>query len=393
MHVKPETVRIVTDAQQLDELCSHLREAGSFAFDTEFVMEETYEPVVGLLQVATESIVALTDPMAGLDAAPLWALVSDASIQKIVHAGLEDLALCRRLTGAAAANVFDVQIAAGLVGLDYPLRLSRLVEALLGVRIHKAHTLSDWRIRPLRPEQINYAAEDVCYLPACHQALAKRLKRLGRGSWAQEEFDRLVVTSAADREAPRNVSRIKGAGSLDALGQTIARELANVRDALARRFNRPPRALLKDHLLIEIARRKWTTVEQIRSLRGLQLKTESVRQLADAVQRAKALPHHDRPVLPAPDDDRPEESVLCSLLSAVIRDYCINNGVAYGLTASSQHIRDYVRHCLRGGSEDSSPLAAGWRHEAVGGLLDELLSGKRGVRVERSGKTCRLDLA
>jgi ribonuclease D len=44
---------LVTTQPDLDDLIAHIRHVGRFAFDTEFVSEETFEPVLCLVQVAT----------------------------------------------------------------------------------------------------------------------------------------------------------------------------------------------------------------------------------------------------------------------------------------------------------------------------------------------------
>ena len=115
---------------ELDDLARRCRAAERFAFDTEFVMEDRFEAEVCLVQVATKDDVAIVDPLLDLDLSALWALVADPTVETVVHAGQEDLGLCVQHTGATPRAVFDVQIAAGLAGYDYPLSLQKLVQAL-----------------------------------------------------------------------------------------------------------------------------------------------------------------------------------------------------------------------------------------------------------------------
>src|SRR5438067_1685264 len=65
---------LVAAPQALDELLEHLRTAGSFAYDSEFIGELTYVPKLCLVQVATAQRVALIDPLQ-LDLLPFWELV------------------------------------------------------------------------------------------------------------------------------------------------------------------------------------------------------------------------------------------------------------------------------------------------------------------------------
>src|ERR1051325_3360810 len=116
---------LVDRASDFDQQLHKIRQAGRFAFDTEFVGEDRYKPELCLIQIATETTQILIDPLAGLDCRSFWELVADPSVEKIVHAGSEDLAICSQQIGRQAANVLDVQIAAGLIGLGYPTSLGR----------------------------------------------------------------------------------------------------------------------------------------------------------------------------------------------------------------------------------------------------------------------------
>ena len=71
----------------------------------------------------------------------------------VLHAGREDIRICYFQAGRPPANVFDLQLAAGLVGLTYPIGYAGLVLDLLGQRMTKGQTLTDWRRRPLSPRR------------------------------------------------------------------------------------------------------------------------------------------------------------------------------------------------------------------------------------------------
>src|SRR5689334_23738372 len=124
---EPAAQPLITTAAELEELVAHPRAAGRFAFDTEFVSEETYEPVLCLVQVATRERLAAIDALAVRDLSPLWQLVIDPAVEVVMHAASEDLRICRFQTGTVPRRVYDVQIAAGLVGFGYPLSLVNLI--------------------------------------------------------------------------------------------------------------------------------------------------------------------------------------------------------------------------------------------------------------------------
>ena len=381
---------LVTDSTKLGEVLDELIRAKRFAFDTEFVMEDSYQADTCLIQVATDSMVALIDPLSGMDHSAFWELVADESVEKIVHSGAEDLALCVQQIGRIPRNIFDVQIAAGLVGLDYPLSLMKLVRATCKARLHKSQTLTDWRRRPLTDAQIQYARDDVAYLPAAYRTICRKLKKLGRMDWAREEFERFGRPEVYQRSEQSKVARLKGAGALDGRGLAVARELLSIREEMAKHFNRPARVMLKDYLIVQIARHQWTTPEQIRGLRGMQLSNAGVQRLAQAVERGMASAPETLPEVSACQVDTAEESALISLTTALVRAYCHEHEIAYQLAATKQEIRALVYSFSRGTPAEDSRLSGGWRGETVGRVLVAFFSGEQHVAIRRHGDSVRM---
>ena len=140
---------LISTPAQLRELVDHVRAAGRFGFDTEFVSEDTFEPVLCLIQVATADRLAVIDPQAVRDLSPFWELVHDPKLEVVMHAAGEDMRICLLHTGAVPRRIFDVQIAAGLVGYSYPLSLVNLAAQVLHIPLSGSETRTDWRRRPL----------------------------------------------------------------------------------------------------------------------------------------------------------------------------------------------------------------------------------------------------
>lgn len=378
-----ETALVENDSD-LAQVVQTCRAEGAFAFDTEFVMEDRYETEVCLVQVAAKEGVWLIDPFAKVDLTPLWELVADEAVQTVVHAGQEDLALCVQHIGRAPRNIFDTQIAAGFVGLDYPMSLQRLVQSVLRIRLHKAKTLTNWRKRPLTAEQKRYAAEDVQHLLPVREKIETRLRRLKRTDWAQQEFTRLEDMGLYRRVEADKLRRVKGAGSLPPRNMAVLRELLQWREGAAKRINRPARFVLKDHLLVEIARHELSGVKDIRELRGINLSDRNVRELAGAVKQALAIPESEWPAPPQREVERPQQAALTALATAVIRDYCAAHELAYALTATQRSINQLVRCCMDGekGTEAEAELLRGWRGKSAGKVARDVVTGRTGVFVE-----------
>lgn len=388
----PPLTTNVQRQEQVDEICRECRTQGRFAFDTEFVMEDRFEAEVCLVQIATQDRVAIIDPFLRLDLAPIWGLLQDDQVETVVHAGQEDLSFCVQHTGKPPRCVYDVQLAAGLAGYDYPLSLQKLVQRALHIRLHKSKTLTDWRKRPLTDAQISYGAEDVCYLLAVHRTLNELLSRRSRLDWASEEFRAFEDITLYRRAEEEKFSRVKGTGALKGQALAVARALLAWREALAERLNRPVRAVLKDHLLVEIAKLGMRSFREVRDLRGLNLSDRDLRALCRVADEALRLPSEQWPA-PAPrETETPKEAALVALTTAVIRSYCLKHDIAYSLAAAKKSIQELVRHATGGRPSDRAAvgLLNGWRGETLGVVLEDLLAGRRSVRIETVNGDARI---
>ncbi len=369
--------------KQIEELVATVREEGCFAFDTEFVMEDRYQPEVCLIQIATQSMVALIDPFRELDLAPIWELVSDPNVEVLVHAGQEDLALCVQHTGKLPLKVFDVQVAAGLVGIDFPLSLQKLVQRYLHIRLHKSKTLTDWRRRPLTVSQLQYAAEDVCYLLEIRKKIVAELERRGRMDWATAEFSNFEKETLYGHVEEEKLRRLKGTASMDGRQLATVRALLHWRDEAASLLDRPPRVVLKDHLLVEIAKHAIEKFDDVRELRGINLSDKNIRTACEVVTQALALPPEQWPHVEPREKQLAQEEVLVPLLTAVLKGYCLEKRIAYSLVATRKTIHQLIAYHLDSdGGAETPTLLLGWREKTAGQIANEVLTGKRSIRVE-----------
>lgn len=391
-HEAQRTAVLIDSQAQVQALCAEARRAGRVAFDTEFVMEDRYEAEVCLIQLATAEGVYLIDPYLKLDITPVWGLLQDPAVETVVHAGQEDLGLCVQHTGQPPRNVLDVQVAAGLAGYDYPISLQRLVQSTRHIRLHKSKTLTDWRRRPLTAEQVQYAAEDVEHLLPIRDLLVAQLEKRHRTAWLREEvaaFEELTLYRRAEED---KLTRLKGSGTLAGQSLVVARELIAWRDDVAREVNRPPRTVLKDYLLVEVARHRLATAEQIRDLRGVNLARRHLESLAERVKHALTLPYEQGRPANAHHEESPEEAAMLALATAVVRVYCHEHGIAYSLAATKKAIQDVLRYRAQANGRPAGKpeLLTGWRGRTVGAALDGVLTGRRSLRVERHASGFRV---
>ncbi len=384
---------IVTHPDQLAACCAHLAERRLFGFDTEFVGEDSYRPHLCLIQVATTERLFLIDPLSAGPLDAFWQQVVDPANRVIVHAGREEVRLCHLAIGKIPANLVDLQLAAGLVGLVYPIGHGSLVNQLLGIQLCKMETLTEWRERPLTRQQIRYAFDDVRFLLPLWQRLEADLRGLDRLGWAEEEFGRLTVHATNEEAIVEKWRKLRGLGSLDRLRLAVVRELFRWREERAAQLNRPPRTLIRDDLLIEIARRNPRRERDLEVIRGLPRKNLDA--LVAVVERARALPPEEMPRAIEREQDPPQLGLAGDVLSAVLNDFCTRRRLASNLAATGNDIKLLIRARMQGRSlePDASLLAQGWRRNHVLPELEGVLNGKRVVRIADLRREAPLEIS
>src|SRR4029078_6093456 len=175
-------------------------------------------------------------------------------VEKIVHAGRQDLDLFALHAGQIPKPFFDTQIAAAMLGFGPQIAYAKLVQRVHGNKIAKTHTFTNWSARPLSTDQIAYAAEDVQFLLPLHTHLQKRLHALGRTEWVREEFSRLESAVTRKRKDPlERYQGIRGWDSLKPKHAAILRDLAAWRETEARRRNVPRGRVMRDEVLLPLA--------------------------------------------------------------------------------------------------------------------------------------------
>ena len=375
----------------LERVCVHLSAAPRFALDTEFVGERTYVPALELIQVATAEQVALIDCRAVESLAPFFAVLSDARVEKVLHAGQQDLDLFHSLTGVAPAPIFDTQVAAALAGYGAQVGYAQLIERLVGVTVDKSETLTDWSRRPLTKAQLAYAIDDVRYLlPAC-DALAAQLGEIGRWEWAVEECRRLERSVRSIPMEPADAwLRVRGRGSLRARGLVVLRALAEWREDIAKTRNKPRATIVRDEALVEIARKAPTSIEALRGLRAVHSR-DLDRHAGDVVARIAAAletPKETWPQPPPPPAATPSTGVV-ELLQAVLRLRAEETGIAPSLLATNADLQLLVQRHAAGAAAEL-PIMQGWRHTIAGGALMALLEGRASVSLDPASGAVRV---
>ena len=362
--------------------CEKIAKSSVFGFDTEFVSEESFRPELCLVQVATPEDLFVIDAIAIESLGAFWDLVTDGKRNVIVHAGREEIRICQHLSGKAPARLFDIQVAAGLIGVGYTAGYGTLVQTFAGTRLSKQETLTDWRIRPLTADQITYAFDDVRYLLECHEKISARLLELDRIDWAEEEFADLQARSNLDEPIGERWRKVKGTGGFDRKRLAMVREIVAWREEFAAKRNRPPRAILRDDLIADIVKRNPQKAQDILAFRGVQHRDSE--EIMAAIQKARALPLDTLPIQDETKPDAPQVGLIGQVMAGLLGDLCNRKSLVPGLVATASDLRELVRSKIDNTSlSGNNSLAKGWRLKHVFPVLMDFLEGKTSLRLAR----------
>lgn len=372
----------ITEASDLDQLCQRLSKAEFIGIDTEFVSEDTFYPDLCLIQIATDDELAVIDTNAIDDLKPFWKMLTGGEHVTILHAGREELNFMMRAVDARPKRLFDVQIAAGFCSNEYPSAYGTVVSKFLGHKVAKGEQRTDWRKRPLTAAQIDYALEDVRYLLPLYRKLVELMTESERLTWFEDEMEswQLEVEAALNRKDWRRVS---GAGKLNPRQLAIVRELWTWRYEEAKRRNQPQKRLLRDDLIVELAKRKVDSPERIMAIRGMErsaVKRKAV-ELADCVRRGLEAPTERMPRSPR-QNTPPQLNLLGQFLAPALGTICRRAEIATSMVGTASDVRELIAHRMGYAENGSVPtLAEGWRANLVGNVIDELLAGKKSIRI------------
>lgn len=366
------TIQYINRPEQLADLCQLINQEPWIALDTEFLREKTYYPKFCLLQIASPTWVACVDPIAIDDLKPLFDAIYNPNIIKVLHACRQDLEIFYQITGKVPGPIFDTQIAAPLLGFQENPGYAMLVSSFLNVNLNKAHTRTDWSVRPLSEDQIQYAADDVIYLCKIYRIMCEQLEKLGRSDWLESDFE-LLKDPELYQLSPENAwFKIRGKNKLTGRQLSIMQSLTEWRERTAQQENKPRSWLLQDDLLLELAKLQPVTVPELAKIRNITDRTVNrygkvLCELVDAArqQLPKPLNEKDRPA----KRSQQQEAVL-DVLSAVVRIRADQNSLNPIILATRKDLED-----LLFGGEDCV-LLHGWRFNMVGKELQGLLNAE-----------------
>ncbi len=364
---------LISKTAELAAFCDRQSGADFIALDTEFMRDTTYWPKLCLVQIGgPEEAVAIDTLAEGIDLAPLYRLLADESLLKVLHSARQDLEIFFHQTGQLPKPIFDSQVAAMVCGFGESVAYQTLARELAGAKIDKTSRFADWSHRPLTQRQIDYALADVIHLRPIYRKLEGKLRHNGREAWLGQEMD-ILTAPETYRLAPEDAWRRLKPRSLDRRFLAVLQSVAAWREEEAQRRDVPRNRVLRDEQLMDIAAHRPKSAEHLGRTRGLSLDFAQGRLgqgILAAVEQGLEVPDDQRPKPVKRPELNGDPGPLVELLKVLLKLSCHEHHVAQKLVANTADLEQLAL-------DDEAPIAAlqGWRRDIFG---EAALALKRG---------------
>ena len=361
----------------LKEWCDRWLELPYVAVDTEFVRTETFYPIAGLIQVSDGQHAYLIDPLAITDWAPLVRLLEAPGLIKVFHSCSEDLEVFHHLCGAVPQPLFDTQLAAAYLGMDFSMGYSRLVKSLLNIELAKDETRSDWLQRPLSPTQLQYAADDALHLAQIYELMAPRIEAAGLTSWLLSDTAEQGSHVGVLQDPDLAYQNIKQAWRLKAPELAILKVLAAWREREARQRDQARNRILRESAMVPIAQRQPDSLQTLSRIEDMH--PRSVRHdgetILELIRQGRSVPESEWPK-PLPEPLPADANRLLKSLRKVGQRHAVRLNIAPEVMLRKKVLEAIVRTGYPAGPYSLPEELNGWRRELMGAeLLDVANAG------------------
>ena len=381
-------MKLINTTSALQEFCKPLQTHEFITVDLEFLREKSYYAHLCRIQVGAIDDAAIIDPLApDLDLSAFFALLRNPQITKVFHSCRQDIEILYKLTGFIPEPLFDTQIAAMVCGYGDSVSYETLVKKICNIELDKTSRLSNWSLRPLDENQLQYALSDVTHLVNVYLGLKKQLQENKRLHWLDEEAE-LLRKPETYIVTPHDAWLKIRHRSHSAKMLTVLRELAAWREERAQRKDVPRQNIIKDDLLVNIAALCPNSKEELEQVRGMRKEIVSGKlgtEILEVIQTALQISPENYVKL-AKEKPVPQGSAgLYELLKLLLKLVSQESGVVAKLIASEEELKYFASH-----NDKNLPILKGWRKELFGNQALLLKSGQLSISYDCNKKAIKL---
>ncbi|MDB2414454.1 ribonuclease D [Rickettsiales bacterium] len=369
---------IITDNNQIKQLCRELSDELYISVDTEFLRDKTYYPKLCLIQIGIPEKCVAIDPLAaGVDLSPVFELFNNDNVLKVFHAAKQDLEIILNITGSLPQAVFDTQVAAMVCGYGGSVGYANLVKDIVGIELDKSSRFTDWSRRPLSDKQLSYALSDVSHLCKVYEHLQGRIDQQKRSLWVKEEMAKLLDPKEYEANPDNIWKKAAGkSGSKAFLG--AVRALSHWREEKAKSLDKPRGHIIKDQTMLDISASRPANIEELLRIRGVgRVKNSVAQEIVDQIKQSQAITSQEMPKRKDLKKIANMNKPLIDLLRVLLTTQCQKYEVADKLIANSEDLGAIAAY-------DNPEIAAmkGWRYEVFGKYAIALKKGDIALYIE-----------
>ena len=249
-------MKIVQDNKSLKTLCKNLKKQKIIYLDTEFLRDRTYWPLLCTIQIRTQRKSYLLDMISDdqMNFEEFKNILKNKNILKVIHSARQDIEVLLYNFNVIVWPIFDTQLAYGLVSNENNIGYNSLVEKLFKIKLSKKYQQSNWDTRPLSMSQINYAENDVKYLPLIHKIILKEINIKKKVSRLNLEINKL--------KSLKNIFDVKNAykriksRKLSVKDLTLLKSISEWREKTAQKVNIPRNWVISDKVMLQFVKKK-----------------------------------------------------------------------------------------------------------------------------------------
>jgi ribonuclease D len=186
--------------------------------------------------------------------------------------------------------------------------------------------------------------DDVRYLLPVFQTLKAELEAKKRYAWIEKDLLAMTAISNYQIDTDDLWRRLKGVQKLKSVELQIARHLCRWREKMAQQKNLPRRWIVKDDLLIDVARLKPSKMDDFDSIRDVNEKfiQRHGNTLLEIVASAQNTPASEWPQHTAKQSLSTHQQALGDCLMALCRVIAEDNQVALATLATLKYIDNLI---------------------------------------------------
>ncbi|OHU85453.1 MULTISPECIES: ribonuclease D [Pseudoalteromonas] len=364
--------QVIQSQNELNKFVDSISNAQVVALDTEFMRRRTLYPEVALIQVFSQNHLALIDPLLELDLGALWEVFKNPNILKVLHSPSEDIEVFQKFAGFVPSPIFDTQFALQVLGKGNCVGFANMVNTILEVEIDKSESRTNWLQRPLTQKQLDYAASDVFYLMPCFEFIYKQVSESGLIDVVIAESELVAKKRAFMVPDDQVYLDVKNAWQLKPRDLAVLKELAAWRRNKAERKNLALSFVLKEHNMVEVAKRRPTSLNGLRNVPGIEAMevNRSGKEILACIERGKSISEPQCPQKLLRLIDYPNYKKAAKELSTKIKHIAQNNAIPADVLASKKQINQLISWNWKKTAEERAcllkpDLLQPWRYELV----------------------------